>query len=183
MDRICQVGLRQSHLTLIVNALEDSMNAEDFPDDDDTVAAWNDLRYFMERVLDNPGAFPPTGQLARSIKKGVAQVKGTSNTPSRKNKRKERQMKRQGWNKARRRMRAKNAAAYNEAVATYEAEKIEMDKAYEEQQAVLDAQPKFDVFTVTGERIISGVPESMIRPVEKDVDSIAEDAASEIILP
>jgi hypothetical protein len=175
-----QLGLRQSHVELIINALQDSMDAEDFPDDDDTVKAWNDLKYFLIRASDNPSAFPPTGKLASSIKKGTAQIKGTSRTPSRTNKRKARQEKRQGWAKQRRKLRAANAKAYNEAVAIQEAEYAEMEAEYEKQKAIFDAEPKFDVYTPDGNRVMSGIPASMVKPAETAEDDMPR---AEIVLP
>jgi len=180
IDRVTQIGLRQTHLLILVNSLQDSTDAEDFAElDEEAREAVLDLKMFLETVLNNPTAFPPTGELARSIRKATALAKGTSKPPSRKNKRKARQEKRQGWNKQRRKLRAANVAAYNEAVKRTEADREEAEAAWAEQAERLAAEPKFDVFAQDGSILMGSVPESMIRPVP-----VTEEASPpEIILP
>lgn len=183
MARLVQIVLTDDQCETINAAMRDASNSEDITLEESKTIY--DLGYLFLQASEDPSRFPLTGKKSATLSRKLRRVKGPAQPVSRKNKRKARQEKRQGWNKARRRMLAKNVAAYNEAVAIYAAERAEMDVALAEQQVKLDAERKFDVFTVTGERIVSGIPESMIRlsEVDKDVDSIAEDATPEIILP
>lgn len=186
---LVQLILTTDQAELAAAALRDAANSEDVTLEESQVIY--DLGYFLQTVGENPSKYRPNGKMATSIKRAQQRPgpNAGNTSASVKNKRKARQEKRAGWNKLRRKNRREMVANYNQAVETMAAERAEMEAAFAEQQAILDAEPKFDVFTVDGARIISGVPESMIRPVELDIDSIAQDESDatpvvpEIILP
>lgn len=177
MARLVQVVLTDEASELTAAALRDAANSEDI------TTAEADILYnqslLFQAASEEPAKFPLTGAKATSLARKVRLgAKGPAQPQSRRNKRKARQEKRQGWAKTRRKHRKEMVENYNQAVATMAAEREEMEAAYAEQQAKLADQPKFDVFALDGTRIIGDVPESMIRPAEAP-----EADTPEIVLP
>jgi hypothetical protein len=162
--RLVQLVLTVDQCEMINGAMRDAANSPDVTMEESQRIY--DLGYIFQAASEQPSKFPITGKKAASLARALRLGKGPAQPQSRKNKRKARQEARQGWSKKRRKLRAANAKAYNEAVAIQEAEMAEMEAAYAEQQAKLEKEPKFDVFAMDGTRILSGIPESMVRPVE-----------------
>ncbi len=179
MARLVQVVLTDQIAELTAAALRDASNSEDVTTDEAGIL-YDASRLFME-ASERPEAFPLTGAKATRLQRQV-RARGPAQPQSRRNKRKARQEKRQGWAKIRRKHRREMAENYNEAVRIMEAEAEEMEMAYAEQQAKLNDQPKFDVFALDGTRILGGVPESMIRPAPDEADK-NDEAKPEVILP
>lgn len=173
MARLVQIVLTDQIAELTAAALRDAANSEDATVEEAGIIY--DASLLFMAASESPEKFPLTGKRAVSLTRRV-RVKGPPQPP-RKNKRKARQERRQGWAKIRRRNRREMVDNYNAAVATIEAERAEMEMLYAEEQAKLADQPKFDVFAVDGSRLLGGIPESMIRPSESAVGESA------IVLP
>lgn len=169
MTQIIEVAISDDHAELVAAAMSDVKANEEL--DDKTREMAGMLSSVFQGASENPDAFPPRPAVASSIKKRLTKMKGTSQPQGRKNKRKARQEQRQGWNKQRRRLRAANAKAYNEARDIMEAERIEADEAHAERVARLQLEPKFNVVGMSGEVLLQDVPESMlIRQLAEAVD-------------
>jgi hypothetical protein len=112
--------------------------------------------------------------------------KGPAQPASRRNKRKARQDARQGGHKRRRKERREMAEQYNAAREIVERDMAEAAEVQAETVARLETEPKFDITDAFGNVMVSGVPESLIRPqpVEELTPSdiyvpITSDAAKE----
>lgn len=138
------------------------------------------LAVFFGAVAADPSRFPLSGQFAEALKRGARKAKGPAQTPSRRNARKERQEKRQSFHKRRRKETRETKDAYNAAVEAVAAERQEMEDAYAEMRARLEAEPKVNVTDAAGNVILAGVPQSMIQPVEPEP---AQEPTPQIIMP
>jgi hypothetical protein len=185
--RLVQLVLTDQIAELTAAALRDASNSEDVTVEEAGILY--DSSLLFQTASESPERFPLTGARATSLKRQVTRaphINGNSgNTAaSTRNKRKIRQESRARWAKIRRKNRREMAEAYNEARATMEAEREEMEMAYAEQQAKLADEPKFDVFALDGSRLLGGIPESMIKPAEvTPEEKAAFEAESGIILP
>lgn len=180
---LVSVTLTGDQAELVAAAMRDATNNEDITLDESKTIY--DTGMLFQDASENPSKYPLSPKMAATLRPFVRKAKGAAQPQSRTNKRKARQEKRQGWSKMRRKNRAAMVKGYNEAVAIQEAEAAEIEAIHAEAIEKLKLEPKFNIMTYSGEIAISDVPESMIVAVkaELDVDSIAEDAASEIILP
>lgn len=124
------------------------------------------LAVFFGTAAVDPSRFPLSPRQASRIKSVVKKARGPAQPQSRRNKRKARQERRIAFAKQRRKDRREFAAAYNEAMRKMAEEQEEMEKAYAEVQARIEAEPKFAVYDGVGNLIMSGIPESAIRPME-----------------
>jgi len=122
------------------------------------------LAVFYGTAAAAPARFPLSPRQASRIKSIVRKAKGPAQPQSRRNKRKARQERRQGFQKRRRKELKEFREEYNKALATLRAEAEEAEAAAQELAAKYEAEPKFDVFDGYGNRIMSGIPESAIRP-------------------
>jgi hypothetical protein len=123
------------------------------------------LAVFFGAVAAEPSRFPLSGQFAEALKRGARKAKGPAQPKSRRNARKVRQEKRIGAAKRRRAARRDFVAQHNAVQEAMQAEHQEMNEAYEEMRARLDAEPKFNITDVAGNVILAGVPKSMVQPV------------------
>lgn len=126
--------------------------------------------------------FPLSPKQAARIKSVVRKAKGPAQRPSLRNKRKARQERRQGQAKQRRLQLKEFRGQYNEAMAKMRAEQEEMEAAYAEVEARVADEPKFDIVDGAGQLIMSGVPESALRPQEPE-EVTDNPGAPQIILP
>jgi hypothetical protein len=130
------------------------------------------LAVFFGAVAAEPERFPVTGTMARALKQAQRQAKGPAQPASRRNRRKARQEKRTSFHKRRRKETRETREAYNAAVAAMAAEREEMGAAFAEKRAQLEAEPKVNVTDAMGNVIIAGVPQSMIVPVEPEIEDL-----------
>lgn len=164
MTDFSQIVLTGDQIEMLIAAARDAVQSDAVHEDD--VLGWNELIYFLEAVRDEPLKFRPTGRQEALIRKVVARAKGTSRTPSRKNKRKARQERRMRTHKERRRFRKQIAESYNEARALQEQENAEAEAAFKALQERLEKQPKFRIMAADGSVLIAGVPLEMLQTDE-----------------
>jgi hypothetical protein len=105
------------------------------------------LAVFFGVVSTNPERFPVTGRMATAIKDAKKQDKGPAQPASRRNRRKLRQLTRQGGAKRRRQQHAEDVANFNQAREAMAAELAEMQQIQEEDQAKLEALLAQEVLT------------------------------------
>jgi hypothetical protein len=141
------------------------------------------LAVFFGAVAAEPGRFPLTGQFAEALKRGARKAKGPAQTKSRRNARKERQEKRIGFAKRRRAERRALVAQHNAVQEAMEAERQEMEEAYAELRARLDAEPKVNITDAAGNVILAGVPQSMVQPVDAYPPEAQGPNPTSIIMP
>src|SRR5581483_12135148 len=110
-------------------------------------------------VAAEPSRFPLTGQMAEALKRGARKAKGPAQPESRRNRRKARQEQRQSFHKRRRKELRETREAYNAAQAMLAAEREEMEAAYAEMRAKLEAEPKVNITDAQGNVILAGVPQ------------------------
>ena len=131
---------------------------------EDERSAYERLAVFFGSAAVDPARFPLSPRQKSRIKSIVRKAKGPAQPQSRRNKRKARQERRISFAKKRRKQNRELREAYNEAMAKLREEEAEMEAAYAEVQARVEAEPKFDIVDGQGQLIMSGVPESAIRP-------------------
>jgi len=124
-------------------------------------------------VAANPERFPLSGRLAKAIKTAKRSAKGPAQHQSRRNRRKARQEKRQGFAKRRRAEKRENVAAHNAARESVERDMAEMEEAYQTQMARLTELSEKD--QLTAEELqemlsLSGAPPAIIEAAGKVVN-------------
>lgn len=145
----------------------DSILADDnYQFEDEERADFERLAVFFGQVATNPGGFRPQGKMAKSLRKVTRRVAGPSQPQSRRNRRKARQQRRQGYSKWRRRERRALVEQYNQARATYEQERKEMEEMAAADEARWEKQRKFRIVTPDGQVLVDEIPEELIQTVE-----------------
>lgn len=149
---------------------------------DEERADYERLAVFYGAAAVEPERFPLSPRQASRIKSVIRKAKGPAQPKSRRNKRKARQERRQSFRKRERAQRKEFAAQYNEAREALEKERQEMEEAFVEMQARYEAEPKFDVYSGDGQLIMSGIPESAIRPMEP-AENLSQGAPGDTAAP
>lgn len=139
------------------------------------------LAVFYGTAAVDPSRFPLSPKQAARLKSIVRKPKGTAQTPSRRNRRKVRQERRQSFAKKRRKQNREFREQYNEAMAQLRKDAEEAEQAQAEILARIEAEPKFNIVDGAGNLIMAGVPESAI--VHAGEEEALERMASKIILP
>lgn len=139
------------------------------------------LAVFLAAVANNPQHFPVASNKGLTLKKRLAAPKGAGQPQSRKNKRKARQERRMSFHKRRRKERRADAENFNQAREIVERDRAEMEEIQRERQAQLENEPKFEMLDSMGNVVLSGIPESMIRP--QQTPDTPEEEAPKIIMP
>lgn len=143
---------------------------------DEERADFQRLAVFLGEAAANPAAFPVTGEMATRVRSIVRRAKGPAQPQGRKNRRKLRQEKRQGFAKRRRAERRGMTEAYNAALTQYEAETEEAREAQAALEARIASQPKYNVVAENGQVILAEIPAEFIKPVEADQPEITRGA-------
>lgn len=130
-------------------------------------ADYKRLAVAFGQVAANPSAFPVTGKMAPTIRRLTRAARraaspGVAQPQSRRNKRKARQEKRQGYAKWRRRERRALVEQFNRARELYEAEAREAEALWAKEQERLDKQQKFNVIGPDGKILVAEVPAEKI---------------------
>jgi len=147
-------------------------------------SAYERLAVFFGSAAVDPARFPLSPRQASRLKSIVKKTRGPSQPQTRRNKRKARQERRIATAKLRRKNNREFREQYNEAMAQLRKEQEEMEAAYREVEARVAAEPKFDIVDGAGNLIMSGVPESALRPMDAPEQSAGElVGAPGIILP
>lgn len=144
------------------------------------------LAVFFGTAAVDPSRFPLSPKQASRLKSIVKKAKGSSQPQSRRNRRKVRQERRQGYHKQRRKDLREFKEQYNAAMAQLRKDAEEAEAAHAEAMARYENEPKFDVYDGVGNLIMAGVPKSAI--VLQDVEGVETELpekakAAHVILP
>jgi hypothetical protein len=180
MAQLVQLVLTDDQALLTRQAIDLSLSNSTEDQIGDAEADLQRLAVFFGAVAAEPSRFPLTGQFAEALKRGARKAKGPAQTKSRRNARKARQETRIGFAKRRRAERRDLVAQHNAVQEAMQAERQEMEEAYAELRARLEAEPKVNITDAAGNVILAGVPQSMVQPVEPDHVS---EATPQIIMP
>jgi hypothetical protein len=165
MAQLVQLVLTDDQALLTRQAIDLSLSNSTEDQIGDAEADLQRLAVFFGAVAAEPSRFPLTGQFAEALKRGARKAKGPAQPKSRRNARKARQETRIGFAKRRRAERRDLVAQHNAVQEAMQAERQEMEDAYAELRARLEAEPKVNITDAAGNVILAGVPQSMIVPV------------------
>lgn len=155
--------LLTDELALKARLAIDSILADDnYVMEDEEEADFKRLAVFLGQVATHPESFRPQGKNATRVRSLVRKAKGAAQPQSRRNKRKARQEKRQGYAKWRRREQKALAEKFNAAREIYEQEAREAEEYHAEQIARLEKQPKYKVVSMDGRVIVDEIPAEFI---------------------
>lgn len=189
MTQLAQIVVTDDQAGLLAAAADTTIRADEAGElialEDVERESLAQLATFMTMVATEPGRFPLTGKLAKSLRSKSKALKGPATTASPTNKRKQRQEKRRAFHKLRRQNRREEVATFNARREAYEEQIEQQERDQAELVARLAAEPKFNVTDAKGTVIISGVPQSMIVAQEPEYQPTPLDAITSggIVLP